>query len=93
MPPPPPAPSEWFAAEVQPHEAALRAWLRARFPGLTDGDDIVQEAFVRVLRAHAAGPVFSARALLFTAARNLALNRLRDRRRDPAQFPLAGCRT
>ena len=33
----------WFAAEVLPHEALLRGWLRARFPALPILDDIVQE--------------------------------------------------
>jgi len=41
---------------VQPHETALRAFLVARFPALTDVDDLVQETFSRVLRAQAAAP-------------------------------------
>jgi len=79
---------------VLPHTAPLRAWLRARFPGLNEVDDVVQEAMMRVLRARESGPVLSAKALLFVAARNLALNRLRDRRREPvrpsADFDLGG---
>ena len=71
--------SAWFAAEVHPPEALLRGWLRARFPALPDLDDIVQEAFARVLRAHAEGTVVCPRALLFQAARNLALNQIRHR--------------
>ena len=63
----------WVAAEVLPHEALLRGWLRARFPALPILDDIVQEAFARVLRAHAEGTVVCPRALLFQTARNLAL--------------------
>jgi len=81
--------SQWFTETVQPHERALRAWLRSRYPELTDVDDVVQEAFVRVLRARANGPILSVKALLFVAAKNLALNRLRDRRRDPTQQSLA----
>lgn len=69
----------WFAAEVLPHEARLRAWLRARFPVVPDLDDIVQEAFTRVLRAHTEGTVVCPRALLFHTARNLALNQIRHR--------------
>ena len=71
--------SAWFAAEVLPHEALLRGWLRARFPALPDVDDIVQEAFARVLRAHGEGTVICPRALLFQTARNLALNQIRHR--------------
>lgn len=88
MPPFRPADAQWFAAEVQPHEEALRGWLAARFPALADTEDVVQEAFLRVLRAREGGPILSPKALLFVAARNLALNRLRDRERKPAE-PLA----
>jgi RNA polymerase sigma-70 factor (ECF subfamily) len=69
--------SRWFAEHVQPLEPMLRAWLRRRFGQQIDLDDIVQEAFVRVLQAHAGGTLASPKAFLFTAARNLALDRLR----------------
>jgi RNA polymerase sigma factor (sigma-70 family) len=85
MPPPRPADAQWFAKEVQPHEATLRAWLRQRFPTLTDPDDVAQEALVRVVRAKENGPILSPKALLFVAARNLALNRLRDLQRKPIE--------
>ncbi len=78
----PPIPSEqsrWFTAEVRPHEAALRAFLRTHFSSLHDADDIVQETFARILRAQAAGTVKSPRGLLFATARNLALDALRRR--------------
>jgi len=74
-----PEPDRWFAEQVQPHDAALRGWLRARFPALTDVDDLVQEAYVRVWRAHASAPIQSPKAFLFTTARNLALDQLRRR--------------
>lgn len=74
---PPDDNSRWFAAEVQPHEASLRAWLRSQFPRLPDVDDIVQEAFARVLRARERGPVQTPRALLFTAARHVAIDQIR----------------
>ncbi len=84
MPPADPETAAWFATAVLPHEAALRAWLRSRFPNLPDHDDIVQEAFSRVLRQRERGEVQSAKALLFTAARNLALDALRRRGVAPA---------
>lgn len=55
----------------------LRAWLRAKFPSLTDPDDLVQETFSRVLQARATAPIASAKAFLFTTARNLALDQVR----------------
>ena len=55
----------------------LRAWLRAKFPSLTDPDDLVQETFSRVLQAQATAPIASAKACLFTTARTLALDQVR----------------
>lgn len=69
--------TRWFVEEVQPHEPALRAFLRARFPALTETDDVVQESYVRLLRAHAANRITNAKSLLFTTARNLALDLFR----------------
>lgn len=76
--------SRWFAEEVLPHQAHLRAWLQARFPALREADDVVQEAVIRVMQAHDAGPIVCPRAFLFITARNLALNRLR---RDRFELP------
>ncbi len=71
---------QWFTTEVQAHEPHLRRWLQARFPALRDRDDLVQESFLRALRAHATRPLENVRAFLFVTARNLALNTLRARR-------------
>jgi RNA polymerase sigma-70 factor (ECF subfamily) len=58
----------------------LRAWLRSRFPHGVELDDLVQEAFARVLRARAAGSAMrSPKAFFFATARNLALDTLRHR--------------
>lgn len=88
---PPPDDARWFAEQVQPHDAALRAWLRARFPALGDVDDLVQEAYTRLLRLRARDPVrvHAVKPLLFTTARHLALDELRRRRIVPLQ-PLPG---
>ncbi len=72
--------ARWFAEEVQPHEPALRAWLRTRFRSLPDLDDIVQDTFARVLRAHGEGTIVCPRAFLFQTARNLALDQVRHRK-------------
>ncbi len=74
------APHRWFAEQVLPHEPMLRAWLRSRFPRGVELDDLVQEAFARVLRARANGAAMrSPKAFLFATARNLALDALRHR--------------
>ncbi len=75
-----PSLTEWFLHEVRPHEAALRAYVRVRFPTLTDIDDLIQETFARILRAQQAGRVRSPKSLLFTTARNTALDQLRRER-------------
>lgn len=72
--------SRWFAEEVLPHEAGLRAWLAGRFPGLHDVDDVVQDSYTRLLRARATGAIACPRAFLFVTARNLALNHFRHQR-------------
>lgn len=64
--------SRWFAEEVLPHEALLRAYLRARFPRLPDVDDFVQESYARIIRVRSLRGVTSPKALLFTITRNAA---------------------
>lgn len=85
IPPPPdqsPAAEQarWFAEEVQPHEPALRAWLRHQFPGLGDVDDVVQESYLNLLRQLPAGRILFTKAYLFAAARNAVLKGFRRRR-------------
>lgn len=69
--------SVWFDETVQPFEPMLRAWLRRRYAAAADVDDIVQEAYARLLRARAHGDVRSPKAFLFATARNLALDHAR----------------
>jgi RNA polymerase sigma factor (sigma-70 family) len=73
----------WFAEEVQPHEPALRAYLRRSFPSLSDVDDLVQETYARVFRAYLAGKVSEARPYLFATARNAACDVFRHRKIIP----------
>ncbi|MBI4625966.1 MAG: sigma-70 family RNA polymerase sigma factor [Verrucomicrobia bacterium] len=83
------AEARWFAEEVQPHEPMLRAWLQSRFPQLTDLDDIVQEAYARVLAARSRMDVRQPKAFFFATARNLALDHFR-RRQIARVEPLGG---
>jgi RNA polymerase sigma factor (sigma-70 family) len=81
MPPPESEQARWFAAEVQPHDASLRSWLRGQYPALEEIDDLMQETYARLLRMHAAEPkrLHAVKPLLFAIARNLALDHLRRR--------------
>ena len=72
--------SKWFSEDVKPFEPALRAYLSKRFPSLPDHDDVVQETYIRVLRARESGRLTYAKAFLFTAARNVAIDIFRRRR-------------
>ena len=79
--------ARWFAVHVQPHDAALRAWLRARFPAVGDIDDVAQEAYARVLQVRARDPLreHAVKPLLFATARHLALDLLRRRQIVPME--------
>jgi RNA polymerase sigma factor (sigma-70 family) len=83
MPPQDSEQARWFVEEVQLHEPVLRAYLRRKFPGMTDVDDVVQESYLRIFRAKTEGKLRSARGFLFTVARNLALDAFRRRRTTP----------
>lgn len=72
--------SRWFTEEVQPHESSLRSYLHSVFPSAYDIDDLVQESYVRLIRARQAGRVSYVKAFLFTAARNVALDFFRRRK-------------
>lgn len=85
--------SQWFSEHVEQHEPALRAYLSRRFPSLPDHDDLVQETYSRALRAWQLGHLTHARGFLFTAARNIAIDLIRRRRKhepeaDEKMLPL-----
>ncbi|MBI5381436.1 MAG: RNA polymerase sigma factor [Opitutae bacterium] len=69
--------ARWFVEEVHPHGSSLRAYLRSRFPWLTDVDDIAQEAFFRLWRRRQQNQdeeVRSSKAALYAIARNAVLD-------------------
>ena len=69
--------ARWFTENVQPHEPMLRSWLIRRFRSIGDLDDIIQEAYIKILRAKKNGQLVSPKAFLFAISRNLVLDRLR----------------
>ncbi len=79
VPPPDSEQARWFETHLHPHEPMLRAWLQSRFPH-SEPDDILQEAYLRVLQAREKSPMRSPKAFLFAVARNLALDQVRRRR-------------
>ncbi len=73
----------WFREELVAHSEPLRRWLQARYPSISDVDNIVQETITRVWRERVFGHVTSPQAMLFTTARNLAIDQIRRQRIVP----------
>lgn len=71
---------QWFTQEVQANEQKLRAYLRKKFPTLEDVDDIIQDAYSRLLKASKEKPIKEPTALLYTIARNLVYDLFRRRK-------------
>jgi len=78
MPPETTEEGRWFAENLFPHETMLKAWLRSRFGSHVLVNDIIQEAYLRILRIRLTQPVNAPKAFLFATARNLALNAARS---------------
>jgi RNA polymerase sigma-70 factor (ECF subfamily) len=62
----------WFSEHVQPHEPALRSYLRSKFPSV-DADDVLHDSYIKLLAAKQRGRIASTRAYLFSIARNTAI--------------------
>lgn len=77
--------AQWFSDEVHAHDSTLRSYLRGAFPAVRDVDDVVQESYLRVWKAAASQRIRSARAFLFTVARHLALDHVRNGRVSPIE--------
>lgn len=76
--------TRWFDNEVRPHEASLRSYLKNSFPAMRDVDDLVQESYLRICKAHSTHPIHCVRAFLFGIARRLAIDVIRKERRTTA---------
>lgn len=67
---PPSEQAQWFAAEVQPLERSLRAYLSRSLPSQTDVDDLIQDSYFRLLKAKKKGTIRRTKPFLFAIARN-----------------------
>lgn len=68
---------EWFIREVLPLEAVLIQFLNRSGRGRSDVEDICQDVYMRICAAASEEMPKSARALVFTVARNLLIDRVR----------------
>jgi RNA polymerase sigma factor (sigma-70 family) len=66
-------------SQILAHRTALQKYLRKFTAGAEDVEDLVQEAYVRICALPDGQVVDSPRALLFRIARNLAVDRARQR--------------
>ncbi len=67
----------WFVREVLPLEAALMQYFRRSTASRNDAEDLCQDVFVRVYEAARRQIPDPVRPFVFTAARNLLINRAR----------------
>jgi RNA polymerase sigma-70 factor (ECF subfamily) len=72
--------TRWFTEEVQPFERPLRAYLGRSLPSQADVDDLVQDTYIRLLKARETGSIRHTKGLLFTIARNAVCDFLRKKK-------------
>jgi RNA polymerase sigma factor (sigma-70 family) len=68
----------WFVREILPLEAALTQFLHHNWRNKSEIPDLRQDIYVRVYEAARKQVPERAKAFLFTTARNLMINRIRD---------------
>ena len=72
-----PTDEQFWRLAYREHAPAVHGFLRARMRGDTEADDLLQETFVRAIRAGSFRTDGNLRAYLMQTARNLLINRAR----------------
>ncbi len=67
----------WFESEVLPHEDDLRKWIESSFPTIEDPEDLIQDAYFRLMKAYTSGSIPHPRAYLFVTVKNMIYSRFR----------------
>jgi RNA polymerase sigma factor (sigma-70 family) len=70
--------NDWFVREVLPLEAELTRFLQQNWRNRSDIEDLCQDIYVRAYENARQGLPKSARAYVFTIARNLLIDRIRN---------------
>lgn len=68
----------WFVREVLPLEAELTRFLQQNWRNRSDIDDLCQDIYARIYEGAQQGIPKSARGYVFTVARNLLIDRIRN---------------
>lgn len=69
--------NDWFVREILPLEAELTRFLQQNWRNRSDIDDLCQDIYARTYESAQHGIPKSARAFVFTVARNLLIDRIR----------------
>ncbi|MGZ3274433.1 MAG: RNA polymerase sigma factor [Caulobacteraceae bacterium] len=72
--------ARWLARFVLPHEPALRAWLSRRPVRGLDPDDIIQEAYAKLVAMPSVEAIRDPRSYLFQIAKSVIGSHLRSRK-------------
>jgi RNA polymerase sigma-70 factor (ECF subfamily) len=70
----------WVGSNILPHEASVRAWLRRASVSAVESDDIVQEAYSRLVEIKSFRHIANPRAYFLEVARNILFEQLRRSR-------------
>jgi len=70
----------WLGRFVFPHEASLRVWLSRRPLGELDVDDVVQEAYAKLIILPTITAIRDPRSYLFQVAKSVVADHLRRRK-------------
>lgn len=70
----------WVGREILPHEADVRAWLRRSMAPPGEVEDIVQDAYCRLVGMADVSHISNPRAYFFTVARSIVIDRMRRAR-------------
>jgi RNA polymerase sigma-70 factor (ECF subfamily) len=70
----------WVGAQILPHEADVRRWLRGAGNRPDEVDDVVQEAYCRLAALTGVDHIANGRAYFFQTARNIVIERIRRAR-------------
>ena len=81
-----PSPRSALTETFVEHGSFLKSFLRRFLHRQQDIEDIAQEAYVRAFTAEQKGEVSHPKALLFTVAKNIALNELRSKARRVTDY-------
>ena len=68
----------WLGRYILPHEPALRTWLNKRSLGALDADDVIQEAYSRLIAAKGVDQIRNHKTYLFQTAKSVVASHFRS---------------